>query len=120
MSDDAIPAATLVLWRDTASGPEILVVQRSAQMAFAAGAIVFPGGRVDEADRHLAIRLGRPDDAPKITAVRETIEETGVIPAICGGIDPALGLSLQASLHQGASLSQLLDSSGLQLDLDAL
>ena len=39
MSDDAIPAATLVLWRDTPGGPEILVVQRSARMAFAAGAI---------------------------------------------------------------------------------
>ena len=76
MSDDAIPAATLVLWRDRAGGPEVLVVQRSTRMAFAAGAIVFPGGRVDEADRELAISLGRPDDAPKITAIRETIEET--------------------------------------------
>lgn len=120
MSDDAIPAATLVLWRDRAGGPEVLVVQRSTRMAFAAGAIVFPGGRVDESDRELAMSLGRPDDAPKITAIRETIEETGVIPAVKGAIDPALGLTLQAALHGGADFSDLLGGHGLQLDLDAL
>ena len=54
MSDDAIPAATLVVWRDGPAGPEILVVERSARMAFAAGAIVCPGGRIAAADRELA------------------------------------------------------------------
>jgi 8-oxo-dGTP pyrophosphatase MutT (NUDIX family) len=120
MSDDAIPAATLVLWRDSADGPEILVVERSANMAFAAGAIVFPGGRIDEADRHLAERLGHPQDAAKVTAIRETIEETGVVPPVKGRNDPALGLAIQTSLHAGAELMQLLDTHGLQLDLDAL
>ena len=120
MSDDAIPAATLVLWRDTAGGPEILVVERSTRMAFAAGAIVFPGGRVDQADRQLADALGRPDDAPKVTAIRETIEETGVVPAVTGAIDPALGLTLQTALHDGADFSELLGGHGLQLDLAAL
>jgi 8-oxo-dGTP pyrophosphatase MutT (NUDIX family) len=120
MSDDAIPAATLVLWRDQAGGPEILVVQRSAQMAFAAGAIVFPGGRIDESDRQLAIALGRQDEAAKVTAIRETIEETGVVPAIRGVADPALGLEFQAALHSGADFPALLGEHGLELDLDAL
>jgi len=120
MSDDAIPAATLVLWRDHPGGPEILVVQRSARMAFAAGAVVFPGGRIDLADRALAAALGRPDEAPKVTAIRETIEETGVVPAVRGAIEPAVGLTLQAALHDGADFSGLLGSHGLQLDLDAL
>lgn len=120
MSDDAIPAATLVLWRDTAGGPEILVVERSTRMAFAAGAMVFPGGRVDQADRELAKAMGCPGDAPKITAIRETIEETGVVPAVNGAIDPALGLALQAALDDGADFSELLGAHGLQLDLDAL
>lgn len=119
MSDDAIPAATLVVWRDTATGPEILVVERSATMAFAAGAIVFPGGRVDEADRRLADALSRPGDAAKVTAIRETIEETGVAPGLRGSIDPALGLVLQASLHDGVDFAALLDAHGLALDLDA-
>ena len=120
MNDDAIPASTLVLWRDCAGGPEILVVERSANMAFAAGAIVFPGGRIDEADRQLARALGRPEEAAKVTAIRETIEETGVMPASAGWNDPGVGLEIQALLHAGADLSTLLDAHGLALDLDAL
>lgn len=120
MSDDAIPASTLVLWRDGSAGPEILVVERSARMAFAAGAIVFPGGRIDQADRELAAALGRNDDAAKVTAIRETIEETGVVPAVEGRVDQALGEELQASLHSGADFATLLNAHGLELDLDAL
>ena len=99
MTDDAIPAATLVVWRDAEAGPEILVVERSARMAFAAGAIVFPGGRVDEGDRLLAASIGQPDEAARVTAIRETIEETGVIPAIIDRPEPGLGLQLQEALH---------------------
>lgn len=120
MSEDAIPAATLVLWRDSADGPSILVVERSATMTFAAGAIVFPGGRIDQADRHLAGMLGRPGDAAKVTAIRETIEETGVLTGVRGRSDPAFGLDAQSSLHSGAEFSSLLGEHGLELDLDAL
>lgn len=120
MTDDAIPAATLVVWRDTETGPEILVVERSARMAFAAGAIVFPGGRVDPADHALAEALGHPADAAKITAIRETIEETAVVPAMSGPFDPLLGRELQARLHEGADFAQLLSLHGMEPDLDAL
>lgn len=120
MTDEAIPAATLVVWRDSAVGAEILVVERSAKMAFAAGAIVFPGGRVDAADRVLAESLGRPNDAAKVTAIRETIEETGVIPAFSGLADPLFGLELQLALHDGADFAELLTQHDVRLDLDAL
>jgi len=124
MGDDAIPAATLVVWRDSAPGsgnkPEILVVERSARMAFAAGAVVFPGGRIDPADRGLAKALGRPDDSARITAVRETIEETAVVPGLAGAVDLDLGLELQRALLDGAEFAQLLDRHDLTLDLDAL
>lgn len=120
MSDDAIPAATLIVWRDSASGPEILVVERSARMAFAAGAIVFPGGRVDDEDHRVAEALGRPEDAAKVTAVRETIEETGVVPALSGPIDPPLGLGLQDALNQGQDFAELIAAHGLHLELDSL
>lgn len=120
MTENAIPAATLVVWRDCTAGPEILVVERSAGMAFAAGAIVFPGGRIDHADRQLAEALGRPDDAAKVTAIRETVEETGVAPGLTGPIEPSLGLVLQAALHQDASFAELLVAYDLRLDLDAL
>jgi 8-oxo-dGTP pyrophosphatase MutT (NUDIX family) len=122
--DEAIPAATLIVWRDPAPGksgtPEILVVERSAGMAFAAGAIVFPGGRVDAADRALAEALGWPDDAARITAIRETIEETAVVAGLCGAIDPALGRDLQQALLDGADFGGLLGEHGLEPDPDAL
>lgn len=118
--DEAIPAATLVVWNDRPDGPEILVVERSAKMAFAAGAIVFPGGRVDPLDEIMAAAYGRPDEAAKITAIRETIEETGVAPAVLGLDDARLGLELQQALHEGANFAELLSRQGLHLDLDAL
>lgn len=117
---DAIPAATLIVWRDSAAGPEILVVERSSRMAFAAGAIVFPGGRIDPADRRLAESLDLPDAAAKISAIRETIEETGVAPAIGEAIEPALASELQKALIEGADFAALLESNNLSLDLDAL
>ena len=77
MSDEAIPAATLIVLRDRETGPpELLMVERAAGMAFAAGALVFPGGRIDEADRGLADQLGI--DAATVAAVRETLEETAI------------------------------------------
>ncbi len=116
-----IPAATLVVMRAAGGrSPEILAVERAAGMAFAGGAIVFPGGRVDEADRALAASMGRPDDAARITAIRETIEESAVIAGIAGTIDPSLGPVLQAALLDGAPFAQALDAYELKLDLDAL
>ena len=123
MTDAAIPAATLVTWRDPVAvgdAPQILVVERSAKMAFAAGALVFPGGRIDAEDRSLAAALGRPDDAAKVSAIRETIEESGVAPALHGDLSPSLGLALQQSLIDGAPFADLLAGHGLTLDLDAL
>ena len=77
MTDEAIPAATLIVVRDRAGGPpELLMVERAEGMAFAAGALVFPGGRIDEADRALASELGL--DAAAVAAIRETIEETAI------------------------------------------
>jgi 8-oxo-dGTP pyrophosphatase MutT (NUDIX family) len=93
MTDEAIPAATLVVWRDPnrhRSNAEILVVERSAKMAFAAAPSSFPGGRIDMSDRNWR-QLGRPDDAAKITAIRETIEETAIAPAWAKRSDRTVG-----------------------------
>jgi len=120
MTDEAIPAATLVVWRDGTSGPQILVVERSAKMAFAAGAIVFPGGRIDSEDREFASALGKPSEAARITAIRETIEETAVVPALLGATDPAIGSELQRALLDGEDFAELLGRLRLTPDLDAL
>ncbi|MES2904221.1 MAG: NUDIX hydrolase [Pseudomonadota bacterium] len=124
MEQEPIPAATLIVFRPAVAGPpDILVVERGAAMAFAGGAIVFPGGRIDAADEEYANRLGRPADAPRITAIRETIEESAVLVGLRGNsgtIDPALGPILQDGLLGGAEFAAVLDRHGLALDLDAL
>ena len=89
-------------------------------MAFAAGAIVFPGGRIDEDDRLLARQLGRPDEAAKVTAIRETIEESGVIAGLKGPFDPDVGRAMQDSLSSGSRFGELLAARGLAIDFDGL
>lgn len=93
-------AATVVILRERtrpgsgASPAEVLMLRRSGTMKFAAGAYVFPGGRVDEADSDPAIgwfgpspaefgeKLGAPPELARalvVAAVRETYEESGVL-----------------------------------------
>ncbi len=69
-----ISAATVVLVRDGADGLEVLMVQRNAELSFAGGMWVFPGGRVDPDD----IAPGDHDErvAARRAAVREAAEET--------------------------------------------
>jgi len=85
----SIPAATIILLRDQPSGPPlILMAERAQHLAFAGGALVFPGGRVDAADiitartpglAHGFDALSDDDAAARITAARETLEETGLL-----------------------------------------
>jgi len=72
------PASTLILLRKTDTHPlQTLMVVRQETIAFAGGAIVFPGGRVDDRD-HAHARL-EDDDAFRIAAIRETFEECGIL-----------------------------------------
>lgn len=117
----AIPAATLILVRDVAGAPpELLMVERAAAMAFAAGAMVFPGGRVDADDRLLAEELGLPDGAARVAAVRETIEETAVAIGIAPVPSPELTLDLQRDLLAEEPFSTLLARHSLRLDVGGL
>lgn len=83
-------AATVVLVRDGAAGMEVWLLRRVRTMAFAAGAYVFPGGKVDPADDG---GDGLPADWADAfcygdaallrrvvgAAIRETEEECGVV-----------------------------------------
>jgi len=84
----AHPAATLVLLRETSAGVELFMVERAKTMGFAGGMMVFPGGKVDDADVELArdaalapgfAALDPVDATARIAAVRETFEEAGVL-----------------------------------------
>ena len=75
-TDPAIPAATVVLVRDGASGLETLMLKRDSRLAFAGGAWVFPGGRIDAEDYD---ETGDIVVAARNAAAREAMEEAGVV-----------------------------------------
>jgi 8-oxo-dGTP pyrophosphatase MutT (NUDIX family) len=88
------PAATVIVVRDAERGPEVYMVRRHEGAAFMGGAHVFPGGRVDVADRHAdaawcdGIEWASAQLAPlpaaeriahHVAAARELFEEAGVL-----------------------------------------
>ena len=121
---EAIPAATLVVFRDRDDGPpEILMVERAKAMAFAGGALVFPGGRIDPGDHALAALP--PHDrfanaAARIAAVRETLEEAGLAVALDPPPAPEALVRMRAALHAGEPLADAMAPAGATLALDRL
>ena len=124
MSDlaEPIPAATLVLMRERPdAAPELLMMERSRSMAFAAGALVFPGGRIEPGDHEAAAALpALPDAAARIAAIRETVEETGIAAGLDPTPDAATAAALREGLAGGAPFATLLAAAGLRFDLAAL
>jgi len=133
--DEAIPAATLLVLRD-APAFEVLMVERHADIGFAGGALVFPGGRIDEADgdpaweAHCPGLTGAPAHrrAAVIAAIREAFEETGLLLARRTGEADYVGDGIAGALdaHRGAveqdarEFLPLIAREKLQLACDAL
>jgi 8-oxo-dGTP pyrophosphatase MutT (NUDIX family) len=120
-------AATLIIFRDRADGPaELLMLERAQTMAFAAGAMVFPGGAVDEGDRQLAASLAAENGldvaeaSARIAAIRETLEESGLATGLVPLPDAATMVVMRDALAQGEGFAALLARFGLSLDLAAL
>lgn len=82
-----VPAATLLLIRDGKQGLEVFMVERHHQIDFATGALVFPGGKIDQADFAPGLRarcenaegLSEIELAIRIGGIREAFEECGVL-----------------------------------------
>ncbi|MDE8653094.1 NUDIX hydrolase [Novosphingobium album (ex Liu et al. 2023)] len=117
-----VPAATVVIFRRSRDGgpPELLMVQRAEEMRFAGGAAVFPGGRVDPADRELAARI-LPDEDPEVAAariagIRETLEETGLMIATSAPVSAQDAAAARAMLLEVGALAPVLDRFGWDLD----
>lgn len=123
MSEAAIPAATLILVREAGDGgaPELLIVERGQGMSFAGGALVFPGGRIDQADEALARSIGLGEDGPaRVAAIRETLEETAIPAGLMGAPRPEHCLEIQAALAVGEDFAAIVEQAGLELDPGAL
>jgi len=115
-----IPAASLIMVREDCGPPELLMVERAASMAFAPGAMVFPGGRIDAGDRGLAGSDSFEDGAARVAAIRETLEEAGIPAGLVPEPPPTRVLALQRGLVAGSELGRLIGSEGIELDLRAL
>lgn len=75
-------AASLVILREGGDGPSVLMGQRSARHRFMPRALVFPGGRIDREDQiNPAPACPGLPAAFAAAALRETVEETGLLPA---------------------------------------
>jgi 8-oxo-dGTP pyrophosphatase MutT (NUDIX family) len=122
----AVHAATMVIFRNDPAGgaPKLLMVERIKAMAFAGGAAVFPGGKVDNADREFAAFLDCPLDidevAARLAAIRETLEEAGLALGLHGVSDPSACIEARAALHAGQTLQAVCDVHGWTPDLARL
>ncbi len=129
------PASTVVLVRDAAGptpGLEVLMVRRSAGMAFGASAWVFPGGKVAASDADPAwddLSDGSYDHyerSLRIAAAREVFEESGLLLATRGRRELDAGDSAGFDAMRGpveadpSLLIKLAREAGLRLTLDRL
>ncbi len=132
----------MILLRQAASGVEAFLLRRTAELEFAPGAYVFPGGSVDARDADESIGWAGPApadfgallDVPPdharalvCAAVRETFEESGVLlagpsdsPADLVSDSAVLAGDRHALLTGSASLGEVLGRRGLVLRADLL
>lgn len=115
----------------------VLMVHRTARLAFAADSWVFPGGRVDPED-HLddfdtlcrglsdaqasrILEVERGGLAWWIAACRETLEEAGLLLAADATIPPATVTAIRDRVQRDESLfADLLLEHGITLDVSAI
>jgi ribonuclease/clavin/mitogillin len=121
----AIPkdAAVMVLLRDP-DDPKVFWVKRAKTLAFMANYHAFPGGQRDAADAEVPILNAENlhDAVMRVTAVRETFEETGALIARgTENLSAERRAAMRDELHSGrASFKELLEREGLELDANLL
>jgi 8-oxo-dGTP pyrophosphatase MutT (NUDIX family) len=130
-------SATILLVRDGSAGLEVFMVQRHHEIDFATGAMVFPGGKLEDDDFDPSLRAHCPGAdalsadalAFRVGAIRETFEECGVLLARPVGEERLLtGPELRAleTRHRAAldahaiRMAALVAAEGLELACDLL
>jgi 8-oxo-dGTP pyrophosphatase MutT (NUDIX family) len=138
-------AATVILLRESAAGPQVLLTKRAAGLAFMASLWVFPGGRMEASDHCPAVlpciapdalidrshRLLSLQGAPlhqdavlglHVAACRETFEEAGVMlgrpraGGFCSAAQLARLAARRAEASSGGGFARLLAEEDLVLD----
>ncbi|WP_246309583.1 NUDIX hydrolase [Hydrogenophaga aromaticivorans] len=132
------PAATVMVLRDSAEHFEVLLLRRHAAAGVLGGAYVFPGGKLEQRDRQLSPSLVNMtteqlrsalcepdierDTACQIyaAAVRETLEECGLLLGIDGLPDGQALVQAQGMVNSGLSLDTVLAHFGWRLNASSL
>lgn len=127
-----LPSATVMLLRDSASGPEVLMMRRHSDSSVLGGVHVFPSGKLDPPDGRVdAALLDQPLhqlqqalnqsglDAQTaaglhLTALRETFEECGLL--LCGGVTPDVLRQAQELVREGRGFVATLQQLGLAVE----
>jgi len=130
-------ASTLILLRDSDTGPQVLMLKRHGLSEVLAGAFVFPGGKLDAPDAELMdsphldeaapvlhARLGEHDIGTAlavglyVAALRETFEESGLL--LAEDLAETRAQEALARLASGMAFNTLLAEMGLRLRVGAL
>lgn len=135
--DTARPASTVLVVRDGATGIDVYLQRRPTAMRFVGGFWVFPGGRVDDADRDPVIDdswTGPPPgawaqvmDVPidlarghVVAAYRETLEESGILLTSDTPAPDAVGEARRALLDGERTMAEVIEGLGVRLDTGLL
>ncbi len=130
-------ASTVILLRQGKELLEVFLLRKSRSLEFAAGAYVFPGGKVDEEDQnprwfslfsHLtreAMEERMTDILPKsplgfhVAALRELLEESGLLLSE-RPCPPDVIQEIRTQLHEGKCFLPLIESFQLKLSPEKL
>ena len=136
LNNTPVVATSVLLTRDSINGPEVFMVTRHHKIDFAYGALVFPGGKLDDNDSDPDLidlcatqHPGVDNIAARICGIRETFEESGILLArdafngdlISGQRCNELQKTYRELLHEGSiTLLEIVRKENLQLSCDRL
>ena len=131
-----IPAATVMIVRDTQVGLEVFMVVRHHQIDFASGALVFPGGKIDKPDFDAGLRahcagadgLDDRELAFRVGSIREAYEECGILLAREKGSDAFVSAERLQEMsswrdrfnNRDATMRDFAEAENLEFGVDAL